>query len=125
MTIGSKPVKLSIVMPCFNEKKTLAKCVDKVIEIKNKTLSLEIILVDDCSQDGSAEIAKILTKKYPEIRLIRHSINQGKGAALRTGFKAATGDLVTIQDADLELDSMDLQKIIQPILNDEADVVIG
>ncbi len=77
--------KFSIVVPCFNEEKTLRKCVEKVLEIAEETLSLELIIVDDCSKDRSLIIARELEGKYPEIIVLHHKINQGKGSALRTG----------------------------------------
>src|SRR5262252_3602994 len=93
------PVRLSIVIPCFNEEQTLASCVSRVLEIQDETLSVEVILVDDCSRDRSLAIAEELAGRYPEIRIFRHAKNQGKGAALRTGFREATGDFVAVQDA--------------------------
>lgn len=117
--------KLSIIIPCYNEENTLEVCVEKVIEIQNHNLALEIIIVDDASDDKSLNIAKELEKKHGEIRVLSHSVNQGKGAALKTGFKMATGDVVAVQDADLEYNPLDLKKLVKPILDDQADVVFG
>lgn len=118
-------VKLTIIIPCYNEKDTLRKCVEKVLRIKSDDLALEVIVVDDKSTDNSYNIAMELSSKHPEISVLRHEVNQGKGAALRTGFKHATGDLVAIQDADLEYDPFDLPRLIKPILEGSADVVFG
>lgn len=120
MNISGK--KLSIIIPCYNEKKHIANIINQVLKspIPNK----EIIIVDDYSTDGTrdilnVEIAPIVTK------ILYHDKNLGKGAALRTGIKAASGDVVIIQDADLEYDPMEYPVIVLPILNDEADVVYG
>lgn len=121
----TKPIRLSIVIPCFNEEKTLAKCLEKVIDIEEPDLELEILIVDDCSTDGSLLLAKRLEKQYSQVRVLNHSINQGKGASLRTGFKQVTGDFVAIQDADLEYRPKDLKSLLTPLINDDADVVFG
>ncbi|MFH2060969.1 MAG: bifunctional glycosyltransferase family 2/GtrA family protein [Pseudomonadota bacterium] len=118
-------VKFSIVIPCFNEETTLLECVEKVLNIQDDELALEILIVDDASEDESLAIAKALEKKHKEIIVLQHKINQGKGAALRTGFKMATGNFVGVQDADLEYDPAELKKLIQPLINDEADVILG
>jgi glycosyltransferase involved in cell wall biosynthesis len=118
-------VKLSVVIPCFNEEQTLATCVSQVLEIQDDALSLEVILVDDCSRDRSLAIAECLATRHPEIRVLRHVKNQGKGAALRTGFCEATGDFVAVQDADLEYDPMELKSLLEPLRTGKADVVFG
>ncbi|MDE0821265.1 MAG: glycosyltransferase family 2 protein, partial [Opitutales bacterium] len=115
----------SIVIPCYNEEKTLRQAVGRVREIAGDTLQLELLIVDDCSQDGSLEIARELENEFTEVRSFRHEVNQGKGAALRTGFREATGDVVAVQDADLEYDPHDLRKLIQLIQDDKADVAMG
>ena len=118
--------KLSIVVPCYNEERTLAKLINRVLQIADNTLSLEIVIVDDGSKDGSLAIAHSLQKQHPEtIVVLRHDKNQGKGAALRTGFKKATGDFVAVQDADLEYNPLDLRKLIVPLIENDADVVLG
>ena len=115
----------SIVIPCFNEEKTLRNTVGLVRAIADDTLQLEILIVDDCSGDRSPEIARELEHEFPEVRSQHHKENQGKGAALRTGFQKATGDVVAVQDADLEHDPRDLRKLIQLIQDDKADVALG
>ena len=115
----------SIVIPCYNEQKTLRQTVGRVREIASDTLQLELLIVDDCSQDGSLEIARELANEFAEVRSFHHEVNQGKGAALRTGFREATGDVVAVQDADLEYDPHDLRKLIQLIQDDKADVALG
>ena len=94
----------SIVIPCYNEEMTLRNTVNRVLEIKDDTLQLELVIVDDCSQDKSLEIARALAEEIPEVSVQFHEVNQGKGAALRTGFQKATGDCIAVQDADLEYD---------------------
>ena len=98
--IRNNKVTLSLVIPCFNEEKTLEQCLENVLGIRDDTLSLEIIIVDDCSTDTSLKLARKLSEKYAEISVLQHQRNRGKGAALQTGFQHATGDIVAIQDAD-------------------------
>lgn len=116
---------LSVVIPCYNEERTLEECVKKVLEIDGDGLDLEIVIVDDCSKDKSLEIARSLEKKHKAIRVLSHAKNAGKGAALRTGFKEASGDFITVQDADLEYDPQDLKRLLAPLVKDRADVVLG
>lgn len=118
--------KLSLVIPCYNEENTLEQIVEYVIGLKRETLDLELVIVDDCSTDKSLEKAENLRKKYPEIiQVAKHEVNQGKGAALRTGFILATGDYIGIQDADMEYDPMDYLKMLVPLQEGKADVVYG
>ncbi|WP_319405996.1 bifunctional glycosyltransferase family 2/GtrA family protein [uncultured Desulfosarcina sp.] len=119
------PIKLSIVVPCYDEEATLSRCVDRVLELQDDHLSIEIIIVDDASRDNSLGIARDLEKRFKEIVVFQHDKNMGKGAALRTGFKAATGDFVAIQDADLEYNPMELKNLLIPLKENQADVVIG
>jgi len=118
-------VTLSLVIPCYNEEKTLEACIDKVLAIADDTLDLELIIVDDCSKDRSLEVAQSLKSRIPNLVVLHHEKNQGKGAALRTGFTHATGHFVAVQDADLEYDPMDLKRLLIPLRNGEADVVLG
>jgi len=116
---------LTLVVPCYNEELTLAYCIERVLELRSEQLKLEVIIVDDCSNDKSLEVAKALERNHPEIRVLHHEVNQGKGAALRTGFVHATGDFVGIQDADLEYEPLEYRRLLEPLLRDEADVVFG
>lgn len=117
--------KLSVVIPCYNEEKTLDKITQRVMMADRCGLDLEIVIVDDGSRDQSVQVMKALAEKHPEIAVHFHQINQGKGAALRTGFQHATGDLVIVQDADLEYSPNDYPKLLKPLLDDRADVVFG
>src|SRR5262245_14488517 len=115
-------MKLSVVVPCFNERDTISKIVDAVRAAPYP--DIEIIVVDDGSTDGTRDI--LLNEIKPQVhQLLFHTVNKGKGAALRSGIMAATGDIVIIQDADLEYDPGDFPKLIDPILRDKADVVYG
>ena len=116
---------LSIVVPCFNEQETLVKGVERIRGIAKPDLTLEIVIVDDCSRDASLQIARDIAAEHPEVRVLHHDVNQGKGAALRTGFKAATGDFVAVQDADLEYNPQELVKLIAPLQDGSADMVVG
>ena len=116
---------LSVVIPCFNEEKTLEALIDKVLAADRCGLKLEIVIVDDKSQDHSLEKARGLRDAFAEIKLIEHDTNQGKGAAMRTGFKNATGDIIIVQDADLEYDPGEYPKLLAPIIDGRADVVYG
>jgi glycosyltransferase involved in cell wall biosynthesis len=115
--------KLSIVIPVFNEKETLQLLI-KQVQAVNISLEKEIILVDDCSTDGTRELLK---SELPDHNLVKvyHKVNLGKGAALRSGFEAATGDIILIQDADLEYNPTEYPKLLEPILDGRADVVFG
>ena len=113
--------KLSIVIPVYNEEQTVATVVSRVASLP---IRKEIVIVDDCSTDSTFEVISPLNE-IPEVHVVRHEVNQGKGAALRTGFQHATGDIVVIQDADLEYDPCDIPKLIEPILQANADVVYG
>lgn len=114
--------KLSIVIPVFNEVETLTTIIQQVKAVSLE-MEKEIILVDDCSKDGTTDLIKSMDD--PQIKKIFHTVNQGKGAALRSGFQNATGDIVIIQDADLEYDPQEYPKLLKPILDGKADVVYG
>ncbi len=114
--------KVSIIIPVFNEKDTLNLLLEKVEQANFAGLEKEIIMVDDCSSDGTTDILRELSKSY---KVFFHEKNQGKGAAIRTAVKEATGDFVVIQDADLEYLPDDYDKLLPLLINDEADVVYG
>ncbi len=116
-------MKISIVIPCYNEIRTIDKLLAAVqaVELLHQR---EIIIVDDCSKDGTREHLQTLDGK-DNIRVVLHQVNQGKGAALRTGFANASGDVIIIQDADLEYDPNEYPRLLKPIEDDRADVVYG
>ncbi len=113
---------LSVVIPAYNEEHTLAKVVYKVLGIPDL---LEIIIVDDCSTDNTNAIARQLASQFAEVQLVRQLKNSGKTAALKTGFSLTKGEIVIVQDADLEYDPTEISELIQPIINGNADVVYG
>jgi len=119
------PVKLSVIIPVYNESNTIDELLNKVTE--NYIVDTEIIVIDDGSNDGSNKKLKEIfkKKKIPLEQLIVHKRNQGKGAAIRSGISVCTGDIIIIQDADLEYDPSEYNKLISPLLNDKADVVYG
>ena len=126
----NKPLtRLSIILPVYNEKATIATTMERVLRSASP-MQLELVIVDDFSQDGTREILGELVHGMQEtfgipIQLVTHDRNQGKGAALRTGFKHASGDVMLIQDADLEYDPRDYPRLLEPILEGYADVVFG
>lgn len=115
-------MKLSIVMPVYNEHATIEEILSRVEAVG---LADEIVIVDDGSTDGTRELLHELASKYPITNLIMHQHNQGKGAAVRTGIQAARGELILIQDADLEYDPRDYPTLLKPIEEGVADVVYG
>ena len=122
--IGIYPIpadfKLSVVIPCYNEERWIRELVRRVQAV---AIPKEIVIVDDCSKDGTRAILKEL--ESDEVRVVLQPHNQGKGAALREGFRHCTGDVIVVQDADLEYDPGEYPRLIQPILDNQADVVYG
>jgi len=115
--------KLSIIIPCYNEEATIGKIIEKIEQVK-LPMKKEIIVVDE-STDNSPEIVRRLTKKYRNIKLVHREKRSGKGFAIRIGLRYATGDIIIIQDADLEYDPRDYKRLIAPILKGKASVVYG
>ena len=117
-------MKLSIVIPCYNERHTIRALVDRVRAVDLGDVEKEIVIVDDCSRDGTRDLLR--TEIAPLVdQIVYHEENQGKGAAMRTGFAAATGDIMVVQDADLEYDPAEYPRLIKPIVEGRADVVFG
>lgn len=118
-------MKLSIVIPVYNEESTVSQLVDMVRAVDLGAVTKEIILVNDCSKDGTGRVLDELGARHPDLVVRHHEVNRGKGAALRTAFALATGDVVLIQDADLEYDPREYPNLLGPILDGHADVVFG
>ena len=116
-------MKTSIIIPCYNEVKTIDSVVNNIIE--NCDFDKEIIIVDDCSKDNTPIIINDLILKFNEIKSIKHEKNYGKGAGIKSGVKMATGDIILIQDADLEYNPEDYKSLLEPFLKTDADVVYG
>jgi len=113
---------LSVVVPAFNEGRTLRRIIEKLVSLSNL---YEVIIVDDCSTDQTQEVAAELVKRFDFVRCVRHEKNLGKTGALRTGFALSSGEIVIVQDADLEYDPAEIPEVIRPILEGFADVVYG
>ena len=120
--------KLSVLIPIYNEEETIINLIKKVLEVKlQDSIEKELILVNDCSTDNSENLIKEFIAQNPEINIIysKHEFNQGKGAALHTGIALATGDYLIVQDADLEYDPNEFNLLLEPMINNKADVVYG
>lgn len=117
-------MKLSIVIPVFNEVSTVSELLRKV-EAVDVGMEKELVIVDDCSTDGTRELLESMKTDHPERQFVFHEKNRGKGAALRSGFSVASGDIVVIQDADLEYDPREIPLLLKPIIDGHADVVYG
>ncbi len=120
-----KAKKLSIVIPCYNEKNTIKKILEEIAEVKLGSTEKEIIIVDDGSTDGTRKILADLAKHDQSIKLLFQEVNQGKGAALKRALLESTGDVVVVQDADLEYDPQEYTRLLYPIERGHADVVYG
>lgn len=116
---------LSVIVPCYNEGQYLQTRVEKLLDIKDDQLALEVIIVDDKSRDRSLDIASRLEETHPEITVLAHDKSKGKGAALATGFKYATGSVVAVHDTDPDYDPRDLKPLVVPIIEGKADLVLG
>lgn len=120
-----KTKKLSIVIPCYNEKATIRQILGEVMDVDLGLTKKEIIIIDDGSKDGTRNILKKLAAENKAIKLIFQELNQGKGAALKRGILESTGDVVVVQDADLEYDPQEYKRLLYPIERGQADVVYG
>jgi glycosyltransferase involved in cell wall biosynthesis len=128
--IAERPRMLSVIIPCYNEQATIRSVIETVLQADSSGMRKEILVVDDCSTDGTRELLQQVAEDYRSddrgtIEVLCHSRNQGKGAAVRTGWQKAGGDVVLVQDADLEYDPVDYPALLGPILSGRADVVVG
>jgi glycosyltransferase involved in cell wall biosynthesis len=129
-TTPSNLTTLSVVVPCYNERATIRAVIEAVLPANTLGLRTEIVIVDDCSTDGTRELLMRLENEYRHdvrgtVKVVWHEVNRGKGAALRTAFAHASGDVILVQDADLEYDPRDYPALLEPILSGRADVVFG
>ena len=119
-------MKLSILMPVYNERTVVERCISQVLTAPlPENMERELVIVDDCSIDGTHDILQRLAARFPQIRLFRHERNRGKGAAVRTAIQEASGDFSLIQDADLEYDPCEYSRLLRPLLDGHADAVFG
>jgi glycosyltransferase involved in cell wall biosynthesis len=119
-------MKLSILMPVYNERTVVERCISQVLAAPlPENMERELVIVDDCSTDGTHDILQRLAAEFPQIRLFRHERNRGKGAAVRTAIEEASGDFSLIQDADLEYDPCEYPRLLRPLLDGHADAVFG
>lgn len=119
---------LSVIIPCYNEERTVSALLERLVQVElAEGGQKEIVIVNDCSRDNTAAVINNFILAHPQanIRLLNHAVNQGKGAALHTGIREATGDYVVIQDADLEYDPREFNRLLEPVLSGFADVVYG
>jgi len=120
--LRAEDIRLSVVMPAYNEEATLREIVARVLE---RPEPFELVIVDDCSKDRTREVMRALASEDARIRLVFHEVNRGKGAALHSGFAAVSGNVILIQDADLEYDPADYDRLLSPIRKGVADAVFG
>jgi glycosyltransferase involved in cell wall biosynthesis len=113
---------VSVVMPCFNERATILAAVERVLAVPFRK---EVVVVDDGSTDGTLEVLRESVERLPGVRVFYQDQNRGKGAALRRGFRESSGDIIIVQDADLEYDPRDIPTVVRPIVEGDADVVFG
>lgn len=118
---------LSVIIPAYNEEKSIRLILDQVLELKLEGIGIEMVIINDCSTDGTRTLVEAYISEHPDssIRLMDQEKNMGKGAAIRRGIEEASGDFLVIQDADLEYDPREYKDLLAPILNDKADVVYG
>lgn len=120
------PEKLSIIIPAYNEARTIHRILDKVEEVQLiNGIEKELVIVNDCSKDDTSAVVKAYMAGKPHIKFVEHAVNLGKGAAIHTGIKEATGDYIIVQDADLEYDPNEFNILLKPITDGFADVVYG